>query len=79
MECGLCRNVNLYIFALTTVLTVLLAGEHQDHQRQPRRGGRPSQRQGGVGETAKRENSKQQQQQQHQQQQQQRVLQLPPA
>ena len=79
MECGLCRNVNLDIFALTTVLTVLVAGEHQDHQRQPRRGGRPAQRQGGVGETAKRENSKQQQQQQHQQQQQQRVLQLPPA
>ena len=55
------------ILTLTTLTTVIItvhfAGEHQDHQRQPRRGGRPPQRPGDVGESTKRENSKQQQQQ----------------
>ena len=60
------------------IITGCFAGEHQDHQRQPRRGGRPPQRPG-VGKTTKRENSKQQQQQQQQQSQSQSSpLQLPP-
>ena len=62
---------------LTTVITeVYFAGEHQDHQRQPRRGGWPPKRAGDVGESTKRENSKQQPQHEHEQQ---CLLQFPPS